>query len=176
MLLSTSLSSWKKGFRTNLAPYLRLEGKNEIQIRVYGEEGPPALLVEGPKEVRSDNRWKIALGPEFSEFSDVAVALNSETYMGKNWMATHVIYPFSILVISGFVFYCLFIVYALIPMKFKPWLQTSWMRNSYNEQRGPDGDHHAMPLSRSSTFWRQHGFFLILMAVVTVVQFHNVMN
>ncbi len=53
--------------RYDLAPYLRSSGLNELRVRLGKREGLPVLLVEGPKEVRSDNRLKVSLGPEFDE-------------------------------------------------------------------------------------------------------------
>ncbi len=162
--------TWKSGHTLNLAPYLIADSSNELQIRVSGMEGPPALLVEGPRAIRSGIDWQVALSSEPDKREQAVIALQGESQlMGKyNPLRTSSKFPFYL---TGFLLYCLLIIYALIPLRLKPWMKSAdrWM-DTWVNQRSPATKSHC------NRFLRQHGFCLLLMLIVAVVQLHNVID
>ncbi len=109
--------NWKVPVSEDLGPLLK-SGPNEIRIYVANWTRPPALLVEGPPEVRTDSRWTVAL-PEKPEVGAV-VAHRDESFLRDkpNRLRSSEradLYELALGV------YLAFIAFALIPVRFKPW-------------------------------------------------------
>ena len=75
----TTTSNWKVPVEHDLGPLVA--GSNELRIHVTTPEPPPALLVEGPEPVRSDERWTVILPPESAGEVPVAIAYRGEGFL-----------------------------------------------------------------------------------------------
>ncbi|MGB6867623.1 MAG: glycosyltransferase family 39 protein [Candidatus Aminicenantaceae bacterium] len=182
--------NWKKGMVYDLKPHL-IKGENILRIRVFGKEGPPALLVEGPRAVRSGRQWKVAIGPEFKPLRKAALALRDESNLqgGLSPLRTSTKFPFYC---AGLIVYILFILYALIPIRFKPWLNrppSGFVEKEANtvvgagekeekEEKEKDEKKDEKEKKRRSNFGflAQHGFIILIFLVVAFVQLRNTMN
>jgi len=114
--------NWKRGSRYDLAPHLVPYRENQIGIRVTNLEGPPALLVEGPRELRTSRGWSVSLGPGFEEPVPAALPLRDEAFRERPARESVRGYGFAV---AALVLYNAFIVFALLPARFKPWLGPS---------------------------------------------------
>lgn len=160
VLPKVSARNWKFTVPYDLGPALRA-GPNEIHIRVSTPEAPPALLVEGPRRIRSDDRWTVVLPPESPSERQAAVAHQGEDFLAARPNSLRASPRFRVWT-SAFVLYCVFITYALIPRRLKPWLTSS-------AQAGRAG-------ADDSGCWAPSwadGACLALFAVVAVVQLRN---
>jgi hypothetical protein len=178
--------NWKKGMDYDLKPYLK-KGENILRIRVSGREGPPALLVEGPRTLHSDRQWKVAIGPRFKPQRKAALALRDEKNLqgGLSPLRTSTKFPFYRV---GLIVYILFILYALIPIRFKPWLnrplngfvkkeaQTVGLIEDKEDIEKKEKDEKEKKRRSSFGFLAQHGFFILIFLLVALVQLRNTMN
>lgn len=108
---------WKQRVTVDLAPYLH-KGTNTLSVLVYGTNSPPALLVEGPPEVRSGTNWFVRQIGRNGRFP-VALALKGEWFMQENRAPQNrnilLRHTWSRLFMGLCGAYALFVVCALIP-------------------------------------------------------------
>jgi 4-amino-4-deoxy-L-arabinose transferase-like glycosyltransferase len=154
---TVSSRSWKKRRTYDLAPFVYAGRMNSLRIEVDGLNGPPALLVGGPEAVRTDNRWTVALGPDFNDPQAAVLALRGESYLEQRLNPLRASSKFP-LYLLGFVIYALGIVYSLVPLRLKPWIRHENLQ----------------PGKTRASFLRRHGLVLVVMLVVVIIQLHNV--
>ena len=138
--------NWKRGTDYDLAADLRAGETNELRVVVDPQQAPPALLVAGPAAVRSDNRWTVAVAPQFVA-GPVALAGTGEGYLRSDPVP-----GWKRLVLLGLV---AFAAYASLPLRWKPWLKPG-------------------PAAPARGWWRRHGCVILLLLAVLVVLGHNV--
>lgn len=116
----TNGKDWKVLETHDLSPFLTA-GSNEIRIDVVNPVSPPALLVTGPPELRSGERWLVVTPPSRGVEVGAAVADRDETSLRptRNPLWAPPVAGYRI-VAAGV--YLLFIAYALVPLRFKRWL------------------------------------------------------
>ena len=151
---SEKTSSWKQTMTYDISPYLIWGSENEISVTVYNPEGPPALLVEGIEQVRSNENWLMRIDDGNHTFEYAAIANKGETFLvGKNhpFLGTNK-YPIYILLLVG---YGLFVIYAIIPRPRKS-------RTPNTNTIDPESK------------WHRYGFLLIFILPVVAVQIYNV--
>jgi hypothetical protein len=143
---------WKRPVAYDLGPMLHA-GPNEIRIRVATPDPPPALLVQGPEPIRSDERWTILMPPDSPSERAVGVAYRDEIFLSDRPNVFRAS-PWFRLWVGVLVAYGAFIVYALLPLRWKRWI------------RPPD------PALDTPT-WRGDVACLILFVVVAAIQVRN---
>ena len=78
--LRSQATNWKHGDVLDLAPHVVI-GENILQVKVVNREGPPTLLVEGRKLVRTDRRWHVASSVDSAVFKEAAVIGHDEVFL-----------------------------------------------------------------------------------------------
>ena len=149
-LPGTRSGGWKRPTAYDLASTLRA-GRNEIRIRVSVPAPPPALLVEGPALVRSDARWTVEI-PGAGE-RQAAVAYEDDRRVSDRSNPFRVS-PHYRLWVAAFVAYLAFIVYALVPLRWKPWIPPAATEDE-------------------ARFWERRGVALLLFVAVAALQVRN---
>ena len=149
-LAHVAAPQWKVAIPYDLGPALR-GGPNEVRIRVHNRVAPPALLVEGPTEIRTDEQWMVATSNEKHGEARATVAFRDEKFLAPQPNALRAS-PWFHVWAAAFAAYCAFVLYAALP-------------------RRPPGP--APDQQRSA--WQRRGGALCLFvgAVVGVVQLHN---
>ncbi|MFN2376134.1 MAG: hypothetical protein ABR538_06335 [Candidatus Binatia bacterium] len=114
-LAKVAPDNWKTAFSYDLAPDLRI-GANEVRVHVYNRASPPALLVEGPEAVRSDQRWVVDLPSDAGKRAAAAVADHGERYLAPkpNLLAAS---PRARWWSAGFVLWCMLLAATLVPRR-----------------------------------------------------------
>jgi hypothetical protein len=150
--------SWKRWTSFDLAPSLHAAGENELSLWVDNPSGPPAMLVEGPAEVRSGPGWTVSLEPDFTAETPAVHALAGEWYMvdRPNPLRLSPLFP---LFLTGMILLLAFLVYAAVPRGHAP--------------RPRDQPRAREPWRFLPGFLRRHGFCLLLLVIVAVWQVHN---
>ena len=154
--------NWKLARKYDIAPMLQ-KGGNIIAIRVSNPEGPPALLVEGPKlkspagktRLSSDTDWEAAPDPNFSEWVKVAPTFKDDVRLGekKSPVQKSQFYPVFMIVFGAYV---IFILLAINPWKVL---------------HKPDSDISQHTFSRSRLLSLIP--FLAIIVIVLVINIHN---
>ncbi len=150
--------NWKRAVDYDLGPLLT-QGHNEIRILVTTPQAPPALRVEGPEAVRSDQGWRVRLPPDSDTERDAVIADGGEDYLANtpNSLRSSPHFVAFAWVLAA---YGLFIAYAAVPARRKP--------------RGASGPSDATTEEdRRASSHRVRVFGLALFAVVAAVQLRN---
>jgi len=144
-----SPANWKSAVDYDLGSALQ-DGQNEIRIRVFNLESPPALLVEGEAGIRSDERWRVVMPVADGTEVTAAVADRDERFLDAkpNVMRASRWFP---IWAAMFAAYSLFILYALLPARLNPWVAT------------------VLP----EKYGRYGSVCLALFAAVAIIQFRN---
>jgi len=146
--------NWKRGSDLDLTPHLRV-GDNRIMIRVSYPKGTPALLVEGRGEAReliSDRHWYASQTRSLSDAVPAARALEGfpagreSPLRASPHFAGWRLLCYGLLAFTG---------YALVPIRFKPWL------------REPRRE------SAPRSFANEYGLCIAIFLVVATVQIYN---
>lgn len=153
--------NWKRAAAYDLGPALH-PGPNEVRIHVTNRASPPALLVEGPQEICSDERWTAVLSPDDDREASAAVAFRDEKFLEFQpnvWRASPRFWVWA----SAFAAYCLLVLYAALPCR-APAQATATPTTE------PSGA--ADPQDR---LWLRYGWVgcLLLFAIVAMIQFRN---
>ncbi len=154
--------NWKSPTRIDIAGRLK-QGKNEIELRVFGPKNPGALLLEGPPEIRSGTGWKVRYDSKKRRWrKEVAAvpALRGEHYLlnKKNAFSRS---KHRKLWIALFAVYLLFIIYSLMPISLKPWMSRSLPGRI------------SFPRSRGLRFIARHGPCILIVLLTATLQFRN---
>lgn len=165
---------WKRPVSVNLAPYLR-PGTNVLNIKVFGTNGPPALLVEGPPDFATGTNWTVKCGG--GRARPAVVAGQGEDFMraddGALWRHKH-------RRLFGWLFaiYAAFIAYALVPVRFKPWMRAKAAEDRpvcpltiSGKERAPTRI--GRVLASVGRFVVRYGICLAILGAVAVVQYRN---
>lgn len=153
--MKSPATNWKQGDVLDLAPHVVI-GKNILQVNVVNREGPPTLLVEGRKLVRSGRRWHVVSGVESAVLKEAAVIGHDEVFLkDKEIRIWSTKYNWILWLCVGA--YLLFLFYSIVPLHLKPWIKER-----------------AKHSPTDSSFIRKHGLCLTLLVVVAGVQLLNV--
>lgn len=174
---------WKRSSRVNLLPYLG-SGTNRVKVTVFGTNGPSALLVEGLAAFRTGTNWTVRYGSERAK--PAVLAGEGESFMrigdGALWQDKN-------RRLFGWLFaaYAAFIVYALVPLRLKPWMRgktadadavTGVQPVRAGEVVTAGGGRAPGTLRRplfSALAWlSRHGVCLAILIIVAVAQYRNV--
>lgn len=149
--------SWKRGHSLDLSPFL-VNGINQIEITIDGDENPPALLLEGPQIIRSDRRWTVTLVSDPATITSAARALRDESYFRARPSALRQssLFPF---ILTGFLLYCLWLTYTILHAVFRAL-----------KEQSPDRSHDS---SAERSWCRRHGLCLAIGLAVALVHIHN---
>ena len=173
---SADSKDWKHRARVDILPYLRA-GTNLLKAAVFGTNGPPALLVEGPPAFATGTNWTVKCGdgrarPAVAacKGEDAMRARDGALWQHKNrWL-------------FGWLFaaYAAFIAYALIPVRLKPWLRANVADGGPERQPSSAGKEGAAEpkrrfLSVVGRFVLHYGFCPAILVVVAVAQYRNVL-
>lgn len=151
-------ATWKRWTVFDLGPYLRAGDGNELSLWVKNPEGPPALLVEGPPEVRSGAGWTVRLGPDFTAESPAVEALAGEWYMADkpNPLRRSPLFP---VYLAGLILLLAFILYAALP--------------GIPRRLVPELPAHSPSPRLVPVFLQRHGVCLLILLTAAVWQIHN---
>ncbi|MBW2287611.1 MAG: glycosyltransferase family 39 protein [Deltaproteobacteria bacterium] len=152
--------NWKFGREFELGPFLK-HGSNVLSVRVAYENGPPALLLEAGGRLggtlETDDRWRAALEEDRGRGAPAAVVMRDEAFLAgkQNFLRRSAYFPLYALTLG---LLALLIVYALVPVRFKPWLE------------------HAPESSQPSTFLGRHALAAIIFTLVAISQLRNAIH
>lgn len=172
-----SPGNWKRSVSVDIAPYL-LDGTNMIYVRVMGTNSPPALLVEGPPEVRSGNGWFVRLIGRNGRFP-VASPQKGEYFMLENKRPENRSPLFrhsrARLFKALCVFIAVFTLYALVPAGWKPWLRETPAPppERTDDAASPSPGGGGVRFQPARKFLARNGLCLGIFLAVAIVQYRN---
>ncbi len=155
VLAKANAANWKDAVHYDLGPALR-KGANEIRIAVTNPESPPALLVEGPENIRTSEHWVVDQAPENAKEREAAIADHGEDFLRPkpNALRTSPDYALWRAALAAYLF---FVAYALVPARWKPWRR----------------DKHDEPAGRAPAGRWDLAFGAVLLGVIAAIHFHN---
>lgn len=181
-------ANWKRPVRTNLLPHLHL-GTNVLKATAFGTDGPPALLIEGPAAFRSGTNWTVRT--EGARPIQAVIACRGEGYMRERESA---LWRHGNHRLFGWLFaaYAAFILYALVPVRFKPWLRGNASEGAVSgidpsatapEERPPcrptsmgersEGSPSRRLFLATWGFLARYGICLVILLAVAIAQYRN---
>jgi 4-amino-4-deoxy-L-arabinose transferase-like glycosyltransferase len=176
--------NWKFALKYDIASFFQ-KGDNSIVIRVSNPEGPPVLLVEGPKlnssngeiKLSSNTDWEAAPDPSFTGWVKAVPTYKDDIRLGENKgpIQKSPRYPIYMMIFGA---YILFILLAINPWRIFYRLDFDLSKRKINRIRAFLIEQFSRIQARFPKLYRSLSLipFFVIIIIMLVVNVHNIIT